>query len=148
MAFSLDEAARIYLVVQNGERIALWLLTPEGEQVYACEFPPGLTTVAGPPIVSHDHVAYVISGQQILAVAPDGKIEWMRSAHGSLAGATVTADDYLLVSDGDSLVALNRRGDRHVLYSITGAPLSTPPILTAGGQLLAASGTALYCLAR
>lgn len=145
---SLDEAGRIYLLVQAEGRTALWLLSPRGERWYSFVFPPGVGDVVRPPIVAYDHTAYIVTGERILSVAPDGKLNWMRSAAGSIAGAAISADDVLLTAEGNALTAWDAQGQRRVLYEFVGEALATAPALTSDGDLLVATRTALYRLSR
>jgi hypothetical protein len=89
-----------------------------------------------------------VTGQRILSVAPDGKLNWMRSAAGSIAGAAISADDLLLTAEGNALTAWDAQGQRRVLYEFTGEALATAPALTSDGDLLVATRTALYRLSR
>lgn len=148
LEISLDEGGRIYLLVNVAGRNALWLLTPAGEMVYSFEFPPGVRNPSVPAIVGYDHTAYILAGRHILSVAPDGKLNWMRSAMGEVAGAVVTADDFLLASEGDSLVAWDAQGQRRVVHALPGEQLATAPVLTAEGDLLVATQAHLYRLGR
>ncbi|MGC9970311.1 MAG: hypothetical protein ABSE56_06955 [Bryobacteraceae bacterium] len=147
LALSLDEAGRIYLLVAAGGRSALWLLTPEGERIYECELPPGLRGLIHPPIVGYDHTVFVRAERQILSIAPDGKVNWIRTADEPLAGAAITPDDFLLTSEGSSLAAWDAKGERRVLHTFAGENPTTAPVLTADGEILVATRTHLYCLA-
>src|SRR5262249_46622946 len=51
---SLDETGRIYMVVTANRRQALWLLTPEGERIYALELPNEVSAAVMPPVLG-DH---------------------------------------------------------------------------------------------
>lgn len=144
VSMSLDETGRIYLVVKTGGRTALWLLSPRGERLLSFVFPPDMEVSAVPPIVGYDHRAFIIGSDRLLVVNTDGKLAWVRG--GRVAGAAVTADDQLLVSDGSELAAYDAQGKRRVLYDFKGEVLSTPPVLTAGGDLLVASPRHLFVL--
>ena len=143
---ALDEGGRLYMVVSVNRRFALWLLPPQGEQLYAFDFPQGVAPPARPPIVGYDHTAYIVSGRQILSVAPDGKLNWMRAANADVAGAVVTADDLLVVSEGDSLTAWDAQGQRRVIHTLPGESLATAPVLLADGDVLVATQAHLYRL--
>ncbi len=145
-ALSLDEAG-IHLVVQAGQTVSLWLLKPDGERVYSFDLPPGITRLLGPPIVGYNHVVYLISGRHILAVGQDGKLDWSREATSPIAGAAVTADDQLLTSEGSQVAAWDAKGERRVLFTFPEA-LTTAPILTKSGELLAAGRSGLFCAER
>jgi hypothetical protein len=122
----------------------LWLLTQEGERSYAFEFPLGIVPGDTPPVIGFDHTVYLLAGQHLLAVAPDGKLEWSKQTSGPLIGAVATQDK-LLVAEGNTLSAWTRNGERTVLYT---APemFNSSPILTDSGDLLVASRSQLYCL--
>ena len=145
---SLDEDGRIYAVVQSNRKRELWLLTPDGEQWYSFRFPPGVRATIGPPAIGLDHTAYLLTAKEILAVGLDGKLNWTRPAGGAIAGAVITGDDQLLVSEGDSVAAYTGKGDRRVLASFPGEVVSAPPLLTERGELLVATGRKLRCLLR
>jgi len=92
-------------------------------------------------------VVYLISGRHILAVGQDGKLDWSREAAGPIAGAAVTADDQLLTSEGSQVAAWDAKGERHVVFTFPEV-LTTAPILTKGGELLAAGRSGLFCAVR
>jgi hypothetical protein len=145
---SLDEANRIYLVVRSGQRFALWLVNPDGERLYAIDLPESVPQPSGPPIVASDHTVYLIAGSQVIAVAPDGKLNWLKAAPGHIGGAIVTADDQLLLAEGDSITAWDRLGQRRVVHAFPGEKLTSPPVLASNGDLLVASQGSLFCLSR
>lgn len=145
LSMSLDEAGRIYLVVQAEKRVALWVLAPGGARRYAFDLPAG-TAVKAPPIVGFDHTAYVMTDHQIFAVQPDGKLAWVRTASGRFAGAVVTVDDRLLVADGREIAAFERDGRRRLLYASPEDELRTAPVVTATGEVLVASSKKLIAL--
>jgi len=145
---SLDEAMNIYLIIYAKGSYALWLLKPNGERVYTFEFPPGVKGPRIPPIVGYDHTVYLVTDHQILSVAMDGKLNWMQSAHGDIAGAVITADDQLLVTEGNSLVAWDTVGERRVLFTFPDLNIATPPVLLPGGEILVASAKQLFRLVR
>ena len=145
---STDEEGRIYLQVYAEKRNAVWLITPEGERVYSFVFPASFKKPISPPIVGYDHTVYMVSTEHVLSIALDGKLNWMRPGLGTVAGAAVTADDYLLVSEGSNLSAWDARGRRTVLHTFDGDTLSTAPVLMENGDLVVASQQRLYCLTR
>ena len=146
LAMSLDEAGRIYLVVATPERRELWLLTPEGERIYAAALPKTAADPICPPIVGHDHTAYLLLGPWIHAVGAGGELRWSRAAGGALAGAIVTGDDRLVTVEGNEIAAYNATGERRALAALPGAALCTPPVLTGRGEFLVASPERAYCL--
>jgi hypothetical protein len=146
LALTLDEAGRLYIVTRKNDRLALWLLTPEGDRLFAFELPSGTPDLTVPPVVGYDHRVYLIAGRQILAVGADGRLEWTKPATAAVGGAVVTASGELLLTEGDSIASWDAQGQRTVLFSSGGDAFKTPPILTVNGRLLAASATRLYNL--
>ncbi|HWM89375.1 MAG TPA: hypothetical protein VN493_01265 [Thermoanaerobaculia bacterium] len=144
-ALSLDETGRIYLAVEAQGRRVLWLISPAGELLYSFELPPGFGSVLGPAVVGFDHAAYLLGERHVVAVTPEGHLKWARRHRGRPAGAVVTADDWLLVADGNELAAYDEDGQRHSLYTFP-EPLQTAPLLTSNGEYLLATATHLYCL--
>jgi hypothetical protein len=146
LEIALDETGNIYLTVDVQGRYSLWMLTPQGERLYAFDFPPGAPAPPRPAVVGYDHTAYVLSGRQVLSIAPDGKANWTRTALAEIVGAVITADDVLLVSEGDSVSAWDARGQRRVLYKFPGERIASAPTLVGGGDLLVATEEHLYRL--
>ncbi len=80
------------------------------------------------------------------AIAPDGKTLWERK--GALTGgATITSDDRLLVATDAKIVAIDPSGRASEIASAPKQVFLTPPIVTASGLLLAASGSMLHAYA-
>lgn len=147
LAFSLDEARRIYLLLAQSGRMFLWRISPAGSRLYATPLPPGFNTVAAPPIVGYNHTVYLVSGRYLLSIAQDGKLNWSREAPTAITGAIVTPDDHLVATEGTNVVSWNAQGERTVLYSFP-EPLVTAPVLTKDGEILAASRSTLFCAGR
>ena len=72
---------------------------------------------------------------------------WERYVAAPIAGATVTADNQLLVSSGNSLIVFDAMGDTNFLYFFENEYVDTPPILTERGRIIVATQRKLYCLA-
>ena len=146
VALSLDEASRVYLVADTRQGRALWVLTPEGQRTSAFTAPAGFQIGSAPPLVGYNHRVYLIGDRRVIAVGPDGKLLWERTAEAPVAGAVTTADNQLLVAAGGAITAWNAAGEPRVLYRLDSDALQTAPVLTSRGELLAASRTKLYCL--
>jgi hypothetical protein len=144
VSMSLDETGRMYLVVESEGRQSLWLLTQAGERLYAFAMPEG-HKASHPPIIGYDHSVYLLAGGQIICVAPDGNPRWLKSAAGRTGGAVVTADDQLLVSEGNEVAAYGVRGDRRLVHRFE-EQLVTAPIIIDGDRILVASDRRLFCL--
>jgi len=147
LAMSLDESGRIYLIVHSeDEQRALWVITPEGERIVNVEIPSIADDVYAPPVIGYDHRVYIMLGDRVMAISPEGETLWQQHAGGTIAGAFVTADNQLLVSAGSILYAFDDQGERRILCYFADETLLTPPILTERGRLLVASDRHIYCL--
>ena len=146
LAMSLDEAGRIYLIVHTEEeKNALWVLTPDGERVVDTAVPMMDNNTYTPPMVGYDHRVYIMLGDRILAINPEGEEIWSQYV-GAAAGACITANDQLLVSAGNIVSAFDAQGERKFLCYFPDETLATPPVLTRRGRLIVASRSHLYCL--
>lgn len=143
LGLSLDEAGRIYLLARTDGRLALWLVTPQGEQLMSFDIAPNLQPGAV-PIIGYDHRVYLLAADRVLCVGADGKLAWEHVGH--IGGAGVTADNQLLGSAGTEVAAFDKEGKRKVLFTF-GESIVTPPVMTAAGDILVASQNKLYCLA-
>ncbi len=141
-SLSIDEAQRIYLLGSAGATVSLWLLKADGSRLYAFDLPPNSELPNTPPIVGYDHTAYLLSGHRIFAVGSSGKQLWTATAPRKPAGAVVTPNGLLIVTEGSEVVAYDAKGARTVLFH--GDAFLTPPLPTAAGELVVASKTAVF----
>jgi hypothetical protein len=142
---SLDETGRIHLLVQAGGRQALWLISPRGEALAVALDHP---VYQRPPVIGYDHTLYLLGAGQVLAIAEDGRIAWNYPSKGRASGAMALPDHRVLVSDGGALAAIDAKGDAKPVHEFPGETLTLPAVLTASGELIAATQNHLYCLAR
>lgn len=143
-AMSLDENGRIHLIVMEDGKYFVWKLNPRGERLFAVEFDKPLLPL--PPVVDYDHRVFVAAADEVMALSPSGGILWRQKMEGRVAGMTATTDDYLLVAAGNTVWAFNAKGERRSLAAFEGESLTAAPILTATGELLAATAEHLYAL--
>ncbi len=146
LSMSLDEASRVYLLAQTKAGIELWLVTNDGKRLMSYVLPQDMRVSTAPPIVSYNHRIYILGTDRVLAISPNGRLDWVRSLKTTHSSAVVTADDQLLVSDGNELIAFDEAGKRRVLQTFANDILTTPPVLLSGGEILVASERQLYCL--
>jgi outer membrane protein assembly factor BamB len=99
-----------------------------------------------PPIIGYDHRVYILGDGLIQAIGPDGKLVWEQRTSQRPAGAAITLDGQLLVTEGNTVFAYSRRGEPTRLYSAGRQELTTAPVLTRKRGLLVASGREFYCL--
>jgi hypothetical protein len=146
-AISTDEADRVFLTVSTKRGSEMWLVNPAGEILYKFLVPGIAQDLKIPPIIGFDHTAYLLAGQQIYAVSSDGKLQWAKSARRTLGGAIVTSNDRLVATEGSEIVSYDTKGQREILAQLSDDPFVTPPVLSAHGEILAATKTALVCFA-
>jgi len=142
---SLDNAGRIYLIAKVAHTTELWLLDREGNRLYTFDLGNNIARFPIPPAIGYDHTAYIAAGPNLTAISAEGKQLWSHPDEGRIAGLSVTADGQVLMSQGKSIVAWSPAGERRVIASLPEA-VAIPPVLTASGDLLAASSKTLYCL--
>ncbi len=106
-----------------------WKITPSGEIGFDFVLPGGPVLLDHPPIVGYDHSVFQLSGQHIYVIGANGRLRWSRVAEGGLAGAVVTADGQLVVSEGRYVVAYDANGERRKVVCFDGETLTSPPIL-------------------
>jgi hypothetical protein len=140
VAIDLDGIA--YLVVRQGHEISLWSVPLAGGSIGRVKLPsrPGDKIVA-PPILGKD-VRVVRFEDRIVALARDGKVLYTRPGAIS-GGATMTADDKLLVAHEGSITAIDSQGRATDIVTDRSSRFLTPPIVVGGPMLLVASAKAL-----
>jgi len=143
---AIDDAGNLHIVVRQDRDLALWT-TPlgTGSTGRIRIGPLRRDRSAVPPIVGKV-VRVLVLDDRLLAIAPDGKTLWERK--GALTGgATLTADDRLLVASDAKVLAIDPAGRATELVSAPKEVFLTPPIITGAGLLLVASGSALHAYA-
>ena len=145
---SMDESGLIYLAVDEkdaAKRSALWVVRANGGRLVRLLLDRPAGTLIAPPIVGYDHTIYLLAKEAVTAVSPMGEALWARRAQSGFAGAVVTANHRLVLSDGPELIALDTTGQRSVMFRAAD-PLVTPPLVIEGGRVLVASARNLYLL--
>src|ERR1035441_9532953 len=127
------------------KRSALWVVRANGGRLVRLLLDRPAGTLIAPPIVGYDHTIYLLTKEAVTAVSPMGEVLWARRAQSGFAGAVVTADHRLVLSDGPELIALDTTGQRSVMFRAAD-PLVTPPLVIEGGRVLVASARNLYLL--
>lgn len=141
---SLDESGRSYLLCAAQNRQQLWIIAPTGEYS-ATALPDGVTAFQRPPIVGYDHRVYLLALNRVLAYSPAGQLDWQYEASARVSGATVTTDGNLLTAIGDTVIALNPKGEARTLCRIPGEELMASPILGSAGEHYALTSRRLHC---
>jgi len=96
-----------------------------------------------PPVLGKE-LRVLVLDDRILALGNDGKKLWERPG-AVTGGVSVTADDRLLVANDGVVLAIDPAGRASKVVDAGRATVFvTPPILTASGLLVVASGTALH----
>jgi len=143
---SLDEAGRIYLLAGHDNRVSLWVLTASGERAFAFDFPADIPVRPMPPVVGYSHQTYFTTGESVLCLSAEGKLQWRKTAGAAVVGLAAAPSDEVVVSAGSDLAAFDSQGERRVIHTFKGDVLKTPPAMTRDGDLLVASARHLYRL--
>jgi hypothetical protein len=146
-ALSVDELGRAHLVVAAGRRRELWRVAPDGTRHFATEIPAEAAEISVPPLIAHDHRVFVVADGAVFAYSAEGRLVREHRPTGELAGATVTADDRLLMAAGARVSAVDAEGRERVLFECPDGQIFAPPILTADGEMLVATRERLHRLA-
>jgi hypothetical protein len=136
-AVSLDEIGRVYLLSGPPAARQLAVYSPRGEQIYRVDLGRDTSRFPVPPLVSFEHEVYLLLGDRVVALSAEGDKRWILPL-GRVAGGIVTADGSLLVTAGPQLAAIGADGGKRVLAAVD-EPFLTAPVLTEGGEVLAAT---------
>jgi hypothetical protein len=143
---AIDEGGNLNVLVRQDTDLALWTTPLAGGSVGRVRLGPLRRDRADVPPILGKAVRVVVLDDRLVAIAPDGKTLWERK--GALTGgATITADDHLLVATDAKLLAIAPSGRATELVAAAREVFLTPPILTSSGLLLVASGSALHAYA-
>ncbi len=143
---AIDDDANLQLLVRQGQDLSLWT-TPLGVgSTGRIRIGPLRRDRSTTPPIAGKGMRVLVLDDRMLAIAPDGKTLWERK--GALTGgATISADDRLLVASDNKIISVDLAGRATELASAPKEVFVTAPIVTGSGLLLVASGTALHAYA-
>ena len=147
-SLSLDELGRMHLIVGTGDKLSLWVLTPDGSRTVSRALNPEYGPPIAPPIVGYDHEIHLVSADGIVTLDAHGDPLWEGRPQGRIAGAGAAADGQLVVAAGREIQTYDRKGEREILYRSIGGALITPPAMSASGEIFVATAEAVLCLSR
>jgi len=147
LALSLDESDRLYLLARRAGHTSVACIERDGRRRFDCEVAEIAAADARPAAVGLDHRVWVRAGNRVTVISPDGRVLATAVETAPVAGLTLTADGWALVTEGASIVALRpveKPGvppsfERHLLFTSPDGALVTPAILVSSGQLLVGS---------
>ena len=143
---AIDEEANLHVIVRQDRDLALWTTPLAGGSVGRIRLGPLRRDRADVPPILGKGVRVVILDDRMTGIGPDGRTLWER--RGALTGgATLTSDDRLLVATDAKVLAIDPSGRTTEVLSAPREIFITPPILTASGLLLVASGSRLHAFA-
>jgi len=145
-AISLGEAGRSYLIVRTSDGPRLWMLNAQGEQVFSVRLPDDASDTRVPPVITADHRVFVVTDSRITAFSPMGEQLWEFAPERGRPRALVTAEGWLLVAVDDTLGVVDAEGRSATLFQLPGETFATAPVLTASGEIFAATENALVCI--
>ncbi len=146
LAFSLDEAGRIYLLAQSKGKNVLWVVTPQGERILSVELQNTLLNPLYPPVINYDHQILILDSNEIQAFDIPSGLVWQWKSASDIAGVIAMADGGYLVATGSQVFVLSHEGEPTKLITVPSETLITPPVLTSEGKILVASAEHLFCL--
>ncbi|MEO8449452.1 MAG: hypothetical protein ABI647_06670 [Gemmatimonadota bacterium] len=141
-AMSLDERGNAYLVVETAEGARLWGLNPDGGRFLDVALSADLLTLVAPPILGYDQMVYLAEANHVVAIDPHGQVAWDHKLEG-IRGATITADDNLLITAGGKIYAVRGVEPPREIAELP-EPGLTAPILAPNGLLLVGAARSVY----
>lgn len=144
LAMSVGESG-LHLVVRQGESFFLWRVQAGGAIDLAVRLPPSAIGLVAPPLLRHDHAIVLLLGDRISCVRVDGVASWDFAPRRLIIGASISADDIVLVSTIDTLWAFRPDGTSYALTTLDD-PFRTAPVVLADGRIVAATQRALWIL--
>lgn len=149
---SLDKQFNIYLIVKvmnddNSNKFFFWLINQNGKMIYESEIPMEESNPEFyPPVVDYNLNIFIIAENKLFSIDSKGVIIWNKHLSGTSPGAVVSANGYLLTSEGNMLSAFDGNGDRNFIFQFESEDLFSPPLLTPQNEILVATKEYLYCL--
>jgi hypothetical protein len=142
---AVDDEGVAYAIIKQGKKgeLSLWITPIRGGSIGRVKLPAGKRErLAVPPIVGKA-VRIFVYDDRVVGMAPEGKTLWEK--RGALTGgATLTADDRLLVASDDKVQILESASGKSIdTAQAKGVVLLTPPILVST-MLVVASGSKLH----
>lgn len=147
---SLDQSGRIYLIVKTISEseqtsTSLWVLTQDGKRIVNAAIVSN-DSVTYPPAIGYDGTIFIQFENFVSAYNNEGSMLWNNRTSGETGGAVATADNFLLLSEGNLISALDKTGERKFVFKLDDETLCTPPVLTDKNEIIVASDEKLYCL--
>jgi hypothetical protein len=140
---SVDDAGVAHAIVRQKTALSLWSTPVAGGSIGRVKLEaPRRDRSSTPPILGKN-MRVIVLDDRMIALGPDGKKLWERRG-AFTGGATMTADDRLLVADGPHVYAVDASGRVSEVTHVERVVFVTPPILTANGMLVVASGQRLH----
>jgi len=147
-SLSVDELGRIHLIVETGDKLSLWVVTPDGSRTVSRPLNPEYGPPIAPPVVGYDHRIHLVTADGIVALDAYGDPLWERRPQGRVAGAGAAPDGQLIVAAGRELQVYDSKGEREILFRSAAAALITPPAMSASGEIFVATAEVLFCVSR
>jgi hypothetical protein len=152
LELSLDGQLNVYLIVKvaeenNSVKFYLWMMNLNGELLRQTELPLKNDNYEFyPPVVGTDLSTFIITGNKIFSVNPEGVLISVNNLTDNCPGGSIALNGYILVPEGNILTAMESDGHRNFIYKFEEEQLFTPPILTPQNEIYIASKNFLYCL--
>jgi hypothetical protein len=121
-------------------------MTQQGELLVDTVIPVEGQLNSIPPVISFNHDIFLIFKDRVFSYREDGKLKWQTLTDGNTAGAVVTSDNKLLLSEGYMINELDESGERQFIFQFPGEVLTTSPVITSQNEIIAATEGNIYLL--
>jgi hypothetical protein len=140
---AIDDEANLHVLVRQEKDLALWTTPLAGGSVGRVRIGPFRRDRADVPPILGGAVRVIVLDDRLMAFGRDGRLLWERK--GALTGgATLTADDRLLIATDAKVLAIDPAGRATEIAAAPKEVFVTAPILTGGGLLVVATGSSVH----
>lgn len=146
IAMSLDDDGWIHLLVESEHGVSLWLMNNDGALAATTVLGEVARGTATPPVLGYDHSVYLLAADRVIAVRPDHTLAWEYRPEGFIAGATVSANNQLIVTSGSEISVFDPMGLSRAIWHLESEELRTPAVISEDGALYFATDQCLYRL--
>lgn len=141
---AIDDQAQANVIVRQKDEVSLWTVPIAGNGAIGRHKIGKKVKTVGPPVLGKS-LRVIVTDAGVTAYDLSGKEAWKRKGQPS-GGVSITSDDHVLIADGGKVWSYDKKGKPLELWSGSDIVFATPPILTADGLLLVASGELLHAL--
>lgn len=152
LQISLDESMNVYMISEIKQEnmqdlYYLKVISPAGKLIYETKLFNAGNNFYYPPIIGYNHFVSILNADNTMTeINIKGKTLWHIYLNENSPGANITANNFLLTSEGNILSAIDQESNRKFIFEFKNETLCTPPILTTENKIYVASKNFLFCL--